>query len=337
MGYNTACVHRLNSFVLAKNYYQSVKPIRGRVPEVRPLGDRRHDNMASIEMPDDNTVELLFYRKSFVRWHADNTFDVSCPTYYSAYAPDNCKFFLPGTMSMRWKDCRMFLIHDGKEYLMQPGDVFRFAKTGEKYFFLNKPVAYNYRKIRGALPKVMAKYEPFLDWLRVVSAVTNAVDYDKGEYVRGRFYSEAGVVTPAQIQAELIKRQLDNPQYDYSLHLLSSRIYAAPYNSYRSTGFSTTHCRVIDRWLTSEDPEDWVMAMELIATKYGEYSYRQSKHILHFGKAITAIENIASHLHRNEVFERVRLPDGKRPSRTNEKYFNSYEMPTFAELSTFGR
>ena len=337
MGYNTACVHRLNSFAQAKNYYQSVKPIRGRVPEVRPLGDRRHDGIASIEMPDDSTVELLFYRKSFVRWHADNTFDVSCPTYYSAYAPDNCKFFLPGNLTMRWKDCRMFLVHDNKEYLIRPGDVFRFAKMGEKYFFLNKPVAYNYRKIRGALPKVMERYEPFLGWLRVVSAVTNTVERDREEYAIGRFYSEAGVATPEQITVEHNKRCLAGGPYDYAMSELSHRVNRAPYNNYRNSGFSTPHCLVVDRWLTSEEPMDWVIAMEFITAKYGSYNYQAQTHRLKFDTAVNVIENIASHLHRKTVFEQVRLPDGKRPSRTNDRFFNSYEMPTPAELSTFGR
>jgi hypothetical protein len=337
MGYNTANVHRLESFVQAKSYYQKVKPIRGRATDVRPLGDRRHDGMASIEMSEQGTVDLLFYNKRFVSWSEDDTFTVSCPTYYSAYAPDNCKFFLPGYMTMRWKDCRMFLVHDSKEYLMQPGDVFRFAKTGGKYFFLNKPVAYNYRKTKGALAKVMDKYAPFLDWLQVVSSVTNIVDRDKEEYVKERFYSEAGVVTRGQVAAEQDKRQKANKQYDYSLSELSNRIHYAPYSGYRNSGFSTPHCRVLDRWLTSENPEDWVVAMEFLAVKYGGYRYTTSHHILHFDKAVTAIENIASHLYRDTVFERVRLPDGKRPSRTNEKFFNSYEIPTLAELSTYGR
>lgn len=337
MGYNTACVHRLNSFERAKNYYQNVKPIRGRSKDVRPLGSRRHDYMASIEMPNESTVDLLFFNKRFVSWSEDDTFTVSCPTYYSAYAPDNCKFFLPGYLSMRWKDCRMFLVYDNKEYLMQPGDVFRFAKVGGKYFFLNKPVGYNYRKIRGALPKVMEKYAPFLDWLQVVSAVTNTVDRERGEYVGNCLFSEAGVVTPEQVRAEQEKRQKEINQYDYSLNELTHRLHHAPFSTYRNVGFSTEHCRVIDKWLTSEDPEDWVTAMEFLAVKYGNYLYWQQKHVLHFDKAINAIENIASHLHRDTVFERVRLPDGKRPSRTNEKYFNSYVMPTIEELPTFGR
>jgi len=337
MGYNTANVHRLESFAQAKNYYQRVKPIRGRATDVRPLGDRRHDGMASIEMSKEGTVDLLFFNKRFVSWSEDDTFTVSCPTYYSAYAPDNCKFFLPGYMTMRWKDCRMFLVHDNKEYLMQPGDVFRFAKTGGKYFFLNKPVAYNYRKIKGALAKVMEKYAPFLDWLQVVSSVTNTVDKEREIYVRELFSSETGVVTLEQVRAEQDKRQKENKQYDYSLNELTHRLHHAPYSTYRNVGFSTPHCRVIDRWMASENPEDWVVAMELLTVKYGTYSYASHRHVLHFDKAITAIEYIASHLYRDTVFERVRLPDGKRPSRTNEKFYNSYEMPTPAELSTFGR
>jgi hypothetical protein len=89
--------------------------------------------------------------------------------------------------------------------------------------------------------------------------------------------------------------------------------------------------------MTSENPEDWVVAMELLTVKYGVYAYASHRHVLHFDKAVTAIEYIASHLYRDTVFERVRLPDGKRPSRTNEKFYNSCEIPTLAELSTFGR
>jgi hypothetical protein len=231
----------------------------------------------------------------------------------------------------------MFLVHDGKEYLMGRGDVFKFAKVGGKYFFLNKPVAYNYRKIRGALSKVMEKYAPFLDWLQVVSAVTNTVDKEREIYVRELFYSEAGVVTLEQVRAEQDKRQKESSSYDYSLNELTHRLYHAPFSTYRNVGFSTAHCRVIDRWMASENPEDWVVAMELLTVKYGTYGYASHRHVLHFDKAITAIENIASHLYRDTVFERVRLPDGKRPSRTNEKFFNSYEIPTPAELSTYGR
>ena len=337
MGYNTACVRRLDSFAQAKKHYQAVKPIRGRTEDVRPLGERRHDGMARIEMPNDNTVDLLFCSKTFVRWHADDTFEVMCPSYYSAYAPDNCTPFLPDLLRMRWIDCRMFLVHDGKEYLMGRGDVFRFSRVGGKYFFLNKPVAYNYRKIRGALDNVMQKYVPFLDWLQVVSAVTNEFEKGEQEYVIPLFDAEADVATEEQIRAEINRRQKEERVYNYELAELCNRSSTAPYSSYHNGGYCAEHCAALDRWVTSDNPEDWVNAMKLIGLRFGDYDHRKQVHRLKFVTAFDVLKNIATHLHRTEVFERVRLPDGKAPTRTNEGFFRSYKIPTLAELSTFGR
>jgi len=337
MGYNTANVRRLDSFAQAKKHYQAVKPIRGRTEDRRPLGERRHDGMASIEMPNDSTVDLVFCGTTFVRWHADDTFEVMCPVYYSAYAPDNCTPFLPDLLRMRWIDCRMFLVHEGKEYLMGRGDVFRFSRVGGKYFFLNKPVAYNYRKVRGALDNVMQRYVPFLDWLQVVCAVTNEIENAEREYVIPLFDAEAGVATETQIKAEMDKRQKEENRCGYELAAAWHQAGDAPYSSYRARGFSTEHCAALDRWVTSDNPEDWVIAMKLIALRFGDHEYRLRMYRLSFTTAFDVLKNIATHLHRTKVFERVRLPDGKAPSRTNENFFKSRKIPTPAELSTFGR
>lgn len=337
MGYNTANVRRLDSFAQAKKHYQAVKPIRGRTEDVRPLGERRYEGIAWIEMPNDSTVDLLFFSKTFVRWHADDTFEVMSPSYYTAYAPDNCTPFLPDVMRARWKDCRMFLVHDGKEYLMQRGDVFRFARVDGKYFFLNKPVAYNYRKIRGAIDNAMQKYVPFLDWLQVVSAVTNEFELTEREYVIPLFDAEAGAATDVQIRAELDKRYREESQYSHELAEMSNRASSAPYSSYRNGGYCTEHCAALDRWVTSDNAEDWVLAMKLIGLRFGDFNNTNQIYRLPFATAFDVLKNIAMHLHRMEVFEAVRLPDGKAPSRTNEKFFHSHKIPTPAELSTFGR
>jgi len=337
MGYNTACVRRLHDFAQAKKWYTGTPPIRGNPNNIRPLGSRRHHYMASMAMPDDDTVDLCFFSKPFVRWHADDTFEVFCPTYYSAFTPDNITPFLPNTMRMKWVKTRLFLMYGDKGYLMQPGDVFKFSKVGDKYFFLNKPVAYAFRKRRGVLDKVMKKYEPFRDWLTIVTAITNEIPHDERHYIEEMFSGVAGVATYKQVEEERDKRSKNNEPYSYALSELINRLWRAPYSNYRCAGFCTDHCAVLDKWVTSDNAEDWVSAMKVIALRYGQYMYRQEVYKLKFAEADRVLQEIASHLHRDKVFEIVRLPDGKIPSRTNAKYFNSYKLPTFEELSTFGR
>jgi len=337
MRYNTANVHRLHDFAQVKKWYTDTPPIRGNPNNIRPLGSRRHHYIANMVMPDDNTVDLCFYGKPFVRWHADDTFEVMCPTYYSAYAPDNITNFLPDTMRMSWGNTCMFLVYEGRSYLILPGEVFKFSKVGDKYFFLNKPVAYAYRKRRGVLKQVMKKYDAFRDWLTVVTAINNETPQEEEMHVNEMFSAAAGVVTHSQVEAEKAKRVKENSDYPFALAALAHHLWQAPYSNYRDAGFCTAHCAVLDKWIAGDNAEDWVNAMKVIALRYGRYVYGRHVYILEFGDADRVLREIASHLHRDEVFEIVRLPDGQVPSRTNANYFKSHELPTLAELPTFGR
>ena len=94
MGWNTAGVHRLASFKAAKLWHDKTKPIRRNKDNVRPLGSRRHHIMASIAMPDENTVRLEYYGTTLVEWRSDNTYSVFAPKYYTAFVPDNI-YLLP--------------------------------------------------------------------------------------------------------------------------------------------------------------------------------------------------------------------------------------------------
>jgi hypothetical protein len=125
--------------------------------------------------------------------------------------------------------------------------------------------------------------------------------------------------------------------YNYELAELCNRSSTAPYSSYHNSGFCTEHCAALDRWVTSYNPEDWVNAMKLIGVRLGAYDRREQTYRLTFTAAFDVLKNIATHLYRTEVFERVRLPDGKAPTRTNARFFNSHKIPTFAELSSFSR
>ena len=105
--YNTAGVPHLTSFAQAKHRYEQTKPIKGSA-NVRPLGVRRYHKMASISMPDADTVNLEFCGKPLVQWRSDNTYTVYRPVYASAYVPDNTSHYVPkrGVRLEAWRDMR---------------------------------------------------------------------------------------------------------------------------------------------------------------------------------------------------------------------------------------
>ena len=61
MGYATIMsVPRVQTYALAKNLHDSTKPIRGRDPEVRPLGNRRDADSYWVKMDGDDVVFMLY-------------------------------------------------------------------------------------------------------------------------------------------------------------------------------------------------------------------------------------------------------------------------------------
>ena len=61
MGYATVMnVPRVQTYALAKNLHDSIKPIRGRSPEIRPLGNRRDVDSYWVKMDGDDVVFMLY-------------------------------------------------------------------------------------------------------------------------------------------------------------------------------------------------------------------------------------------------------------------------------------
>jgi hypothetical protein len=61
MGYQTVMnVPRVTTYSEAKKLYESIKPIRGRDPEIRPLGNRRDADSYWVKMVGDYVVFMLY-------------------------------------------------------------------------------------------------------------------------------------------------------------------------------------------------------------------------------------------------------------------------------------
>ena len=66
MGYQTVMnVPRVLTYALAKNLHDSIKPIRGRSPEIRPLGNRRDADTYWVRMNGDD-VEFVLYKSPVI-------------------------------------------------------------------------------------------------------------------------------------------------------------------------------------------------------------------------------------------------------------------------------
>ena len=81
MGYQTVMnVPRVQTYALAKNLHDSIKPIRGRSPEIRPLGNRRDADSYWVRMNGED-VEFVLYKSAVITYKPDGGVVLTPDTY----------------------------------------------------------------------------------------------------------------------------------------------------------------------------------------------------------------------------------------------------------------
>jgi hypothetical protein len=331
MSWNTADVHRLANFEVAKAWYEKTKPIRGNKENIRPYGSRRHHYMASIAMPDENTVQLKYYGHTLVEWRSDNTYSVFSPRYYSAYAPDHIAYYLPlEGQHFAWDRGRIFYCVDtsGKEkyHLPREGRL-DFQMVGGKSFLLNAPVAYNIRSNRGVVPKLMTKYGEFLSWMQVVLTVSPSFLMEELEPSYEGYATALGFISNDEYKAMSSNFATLTPEErdDYWEERYARD--AIPFGTgryNRQIGFHRQACLRMQEMIEGGDPDDWVRVLHIVAYRAGHYHWVTTQHHrkLEAEQAVDYIKQLITYLHRDEVFRLERLPKGEKPSLTNGKFYH---------------
>jgi len=81
MGYQTVMnVPRVTTYSEAKNLFDSIKPIRGRSPEIRPLGNRRDADSYWVRMNGDD-VQFMLYKSAVITYKPDGGVVLTPDTY----------------------------------------------------------------------------------------------------------------------------------------------------------------------------------------------------------------------------------------------------------------
>lgn len=327
MGYNTAWVHRLAGFEAAKAWHDKTKPIRGHKDKVRPLGTRRYHYMASIDMPDENTVCLKYYGQTLVEWRSDNTYSLYTPRYYSAYVPDNIHNYLPcAGQGIKWHEGRMFYVQGNEAYLLPRNttESLEFQFIDGRSYLLNAPVAYNYRAKRNMKKKLLSKYEDFASWMQVVLAVTDTFSQDEIAPSFEKFVDELGYINEKEYIARGTSQLTPQERDDLweERYARDALPFGYGYNEWRrGAGFNVEACEKVRDMLDSRDPDQWVSVLHIMANQAGRFMWQPTGRILPQPHAFDWLSTLVTYLHRDEVFERVRLPKGAMPTRTNTKYF----------------
>ena len=337
MGYNTAGVVMRDSFAEYVEKFKRTRPIRSKQNAgVIPLGHRGHHYMASISMPDEDTIHLNFYghEQPFVTWKSDDSFEIFPPRYYSAYSADNIQEFVPRGIGFSWNRGRIVVRHNDNSYLLGEGKTVKFKKVGpETYELVAASSECTIRKKRGSEKKFVRECSNFLDWMDLVQSIDNQNPDPTKEMTDAMdvLYQELGLMTDSDFHTWYHSEATARDTNKYEQMRLRQHVPHATGSIWRSTnGFHTEGCKLILNWITEPMSDKWVAALYIIMFNAGERSYRGASMrwnvTLDRKTAEEYITELVKHVYFQHCFDRVPLGAGAIPTKQNVEYQTTYRL-----------
>jgi hypothetical protein len=333
--YNTARVTMRDSFAEYVEKFKGTHPIRSKQNAgVIPLGERKKHSMASISMPDADTICLNFYGHPLVTWKSDDSFEVFPPRYYSPYAVANIQQFLPAKIEFDWNRGRVVVKHNGNSYLLGEGKTIKFKKVGpEAYELVAACSEYAIKKKRGSEKKFVKECKPFLDWMELVQSIDNQNTNPEKEMEEAMdtMLVELGLLTNDEFDkwCRTEEGQRNSDRWEQSR--LRKHTPHAVKGLWRATnGFHTDGCKLILNWITEPMSDKWVTALYIMMFNGGERGYDRPNH--KWGIKLTRdlaeryIEELVKHVHFEHCFNKVPLGAGEIPTKQNVEYATTYSL-----------
>lgn len=369
---NTFGIKPFANYDQALAHHNSVAPIRGKT--VRPLGIRRHHPSASISY-DGTTgdVQLNYLGQPFVIWHATGGFTLNAPYHYSGFTVHTLHNYLPDPMFFQWNKGRLIVKTDsvrtvydpskeendgmftregteGKNIVLDKRGSLKFIKTDDGYDLESYPKEYNYRKRPRATKKIMAKYQPFIDWVALVMSIDNKQGEfkDETETAHNRLRVACGY-RPSNWYDDQYRKvyshmSYDDPQrksFNYDMCTLDE----LPVPRKHRYGKHWSHlqsAKLLLEWISGAEPnEDWSWALYALLRQGGtqDVQYRSNMSPLYTlsfkGDDLTNyIEELICVVYADEVFIEEQLEEGVVPSKSNRHYVTEPDLSEQSESNS---
>jgi hypothetical protein len=300
---NCARIPALADYAEAKEHYQKVVPIRGRNPEVKPLGrvrrftwyEIRENTIANqAEGTEYKTYACNLYGRDLVEFFPNGDVVINTRSWYSITTGAFINFCIGklGTI----------VSESGKWYFEnKAGQSFRLRETmrirkGDDGFFVPTEIEEDkvHRVNRKAMNAVRKKYRPLLDYGKTMLGMDNKITrVEDMERTKHGFHANNGTFTP---------------YYSWN---------AGKVNEDRARWFE-----LANKQQESGDLELLYDLVRIVASGAGRYSYHTSTYHCEPRWFEDKVNEMIKYQFRDEVFVAEALPFGERCADRNKKYFN---------------
>lgn len=165
MGYATVMrVPRVDNYKFAKHLHDNIKPLRGRSPEIKPLGDRRDADTYHIRMNGDE-IELVLYKTPVITFMPDGEVVLFVDSYNTVATHQFIQQVL-GIGASGVRRTTVLTINNSK-YTLADKDKLRLRKDESgNWQVLNAMQQWTWRLDRKAVSNVRAQYSEFYKYLK---------------------------------------------------------------------------------------------------------------------------------------------------------------------------
>lgn len=337
MGYQTVkSVPRTYTYEEALRIFLSIKPIRGRAPERRPLGNRRDCDTYWVRKNDNNDIEYMLYSTPVITFRPDDTVVV----WMGGWNSVSTRQFITqvtGLPVCAQRGVAMISV-GGEKYAFAGNDRLRLKwgrkddyQTYENWSILSAPTHNGLHVNRKAANNVRERYKTFGNYLSGFLKVRR----DEGGVIRisVRELGQAiGVTESEHPTYAILNKPYGNGgwfrtgvQVHKFIDLRNWRLIRSEPHSLAENMLHSAVLKDMQDMMLSNDHASFYKAAMLLCScntyhvlAYDEDGKNTFSETVSFVRM--AYKNLLMKMHADEILERVELPVGAVPNQTYERW-----------------
>lgn len=322
--YPTICrIERLRDYREAELFYNSVKPIRGRMVEIRPLGERRYADVYQIQKhvrPEGIEYQAVLYKTACVRFLQNGEIIVTTGGYSTATTMQFISQVL-GIGAHRQRGSNVFRI-SGENYITKDKGELRLKHISNgQYEIMNENKHFHYVVNRTGANNVRKRSARFRDYLKgFISLRTQEVKrygntYDMVVIPTSEFAAMFGTMTVKDWSGNKIE-EINTAVYR---HLTDKK--GSTYPIFMK---SSQH---LDELITSDDTDNYYRAALLLCARAstGGLSIKNETMLSLPAHVTDVLDESQFKLHSKEVLMLVEVAKGKVPNSTYDTWVDPTE------------
>ena len=215
MGYATVqnLPRPVHTYEHAKRLHDQSTPIRGRSPEIRPLGARRDASTYHVQM-DGDAVQFVLYRTPVIVYYPDNTIEVKTDGWSSISTHQTLSWVLDLKVNgAKARGKTVITMADGSKHIIDNKSSLLLKKeegmAGSKHLqVINPQKLMGYRINRKRMNEVRSQYSEFTKYMKGFVSLRT---YEETRQQYGRTYTHQAISYSVGEAVDLIGREFRVP------------------------------------------------------------------------------------------------------------------------------